>query len=58
MLNALPEEERSHGTISNKIYYKYVKEGGNVVFTFFLIAVFIASEVRDLFYECDLLFCS
>ena len=47
MLNALPEEERSHGTISNKIYYTYVKEGGNIVSTVLLIAIFLASEVRN-----------
>ena len=47
MLNVLPEEERSHGTISNKIYFTYVKEGGNIVLTFFLVAVFLATEVRD-----------
>lgn len=47
MLNVLPEEERSHGTISNKIYFTYVKEGGNIVLTFLLITLFLASEVRD-----------
>ena len=47
MLNVLPEEERSHGTISNKIYFAYVKEGGNVVLAFLLVALFLAAEVSD-----------
>jgi len=47
MLNALPEEERSHGTISNKIYFTYVKAGGSVALTFLLIAVYLTSEVRN-----------
>lgn len=46
MLNVLPEEQRSHGTISNKIYFTYVMEGGNIVLTFLLIAMFLVSEVR------------
>lgn len=45
MLNVLPEEERSHGTISNKIYLTYVNAGGNIVLTLLLIALFLASEV-------------
>ena len=46
MLNVLPEEERSHGTISNKMYFTYVNEGGNIVLTFLLVVVYLASEVR------------
>ena len=52
MLNALPEEERSHGRISNKIYFTYVKEGGNLVLLFLLVAVFLASEVRENLCTC------
>ena len=47
MLNVLPEEERSHGTISNKLYFTYVNEGGNIVLTFLLVAIYLATEVRD-----------
>ena len=45
MLNALPEEERAHGTISNKTYLKYIREGANTTLTVLLIVAFIAAEV-------------
>jgi len=41
----VPEEERAHGTISNKTYFTYVKAGGNALLVFLLIAVFLASQV-------------
>ena len=47
MLNVLLEEERSHGTISNKMYFTYVNEGGNIILTFLLVAIYLATEVRD-----------
>ena len=43
--NRMPEEERGHGTISNKTYFTYLREGGNTVLTVLLIGAFITSEV-------------
>lgn len=45
-MNVMPEEERSHGTISNWTYIRYVWEGGNTLLTIFFILVFILAEVR------------
>ena len=45
MLNVVPEEERAHGTISNKTYLRYVQEGGNTMLTILLVFVFILAEV-------------
>ena len=45
MLNVVPEEERAHGTISNKTYFKYVQKGGNTILTIVLVLVFIIAEV-------------
>ena len=45
MLNVVPEEERAHGTISNKTYLRYVQEGGNTMLTILLVFVFIIAEV-------------
>ena len=47
MPNIVPEEERAHGTISKKTYFKYIQEGGNTVLTVILILVFIVAEVRN-----------
>jgi len=41
----VPEEERAHGTIANKTYFTYVREGGNTILVLFLIAVFFISQV-------------
>ena len=43
--NRMPEEEKGHGTISNKTYFTYLREGGNTVLTILLIGAFITSEV-------------
>ena len=48
MPNIVPEEERSHGTISNTTYFKYIQEGGNTVLTVILVLVFILAEVTPL----------
>ena len=45
MINVVPEEERAHGTLSNKTYLRYVQEGGNTILTILLILVFIIAEV-------------
>ena len=45
MLNVVPEEERAHGTISNKVYFKYIQEGGNTILTILLVLMFIIAEV-------------
>ncbi|XP_065902912.1 ATP-binding cassette sub-family C member 4-like isoform X2 [Dysidea avara] len=42
--NTVPEEERAHGTISNKTYFTYVREGGNIFLAILLIAVYLVSE--------------
>ena len=44
-MNVVPEEERSHGTISNKTYLQYVQEGGNTILTIIFIVIFITAEV-------------
>ena len=44
-MNVMPEEERSHGTISNWTYIRYVWEGGNTLLTIFFVLVFILAEV-------------
>ena len=49
MLNVVPEEERAHGTISSKTYFKYVQKGGNTILTVVLVLVFIIAEVTALF---------
>jgi len=41
----MPEEERSYGTISNKTYFAYMREGGNTILAVILIAAFLVSEV-------------
>ena len=55
----VPEEERAHGTISNKTYFTYVREGGNTILVLFLIAVFFASQVFihivSIFISCSLM---
>ena len=50
MHNVVPEEERGHGIISNKTYFKYIQEGGNTILTILLVLVFIVAEVILLFY--------
>ena len=57
MLNVVPEEERAHGTISNKTYFKYIQEGGNTILTVVLVLVFIIAEVTDCFVYKSHLYC-
>ena len=47
-LNVMPEEERSHGTISNWTYVKFIQEGGNTLVTVIFILAFILAEVCDI----------
>ncbi|XP_065914062.1 ATP-binding cassette sub-family C member 4-like isoform X2 [Dysidea avara] len=42
--NRMPEEEKGHGTISNKTYFTYLREGGNTILTVLLMAAFLVSE--------------
>ncbi|XP_065913909.1 ATP-binding cassette sub-family C member 4-like isoform X2 [Dysidea avara] len=42
--NTIPEEERAHGTISNKTYFTYLQEGGNTFLAILLIVGFLVSE--------------
>ncbi|XP_065917654.1 ATP-binding cassette sub-family C member 4-like [Dysidea avara] len=44
VVNVVPEEERAHGTISNKTYFKYIQEGGNTLITIIFILMFILAE--------------
>ncbi|XP_065919562.1 ATP-binding cassette sub-family C member 4-like isoform X2 [Dysidea avara] len=44
--NVVPEEERAHGTISNKTYYVYLREGINNFFLLFVIVLFLIAEVN------------
>ena len=50
--NTVPEEERAHGTISNKTYFTYVKAGGNTLLVLFLIAVYLISQVLIVCMRC------
>ena len=45
MVNVVPEEERAHGTISNKTYYVYLREGANTLVVLLFVIVFIVAEV-------------
>ena len=40
-----PSEERAHGTVSMKTYYKYFRAGGNCLFLFTILVVLFAAEV-------------
>ncbi|XP_065916533.1 ATP-binding cassette sub-family C member 4-like isoform X2 [Dysidea avara] len=44
VVNVVPEEERAHGTISNRTYFKYIQEGGNTLITIIFILMFILAE--------------
>jgi len=46
MTNVVPEEERAHGTISNKTYYLYLREGVSDLFIIFFLFIFLLAEVR------------
>ena len=46
MTNIVPEEERAHGTISNKTYYLYLREGVTDLFIILFIIIFLIAEVR------------
>ena len=45
MLNVVPEEERAHGTISNKTYYVYLREGATTFMILCFIFIFLLAEV-------------
>ena len=45
MLNVVPEEERAHGTISNKTYYIYLREGASTVLIMCFVFIFLVTEV-------------
>ena len=49
-----PAEERAHGKISLKTYYNFFRAGGNVVFIFFVLFVFIFAEVS--IYTCTCIY--
>ena len=48
-MNVVPEEERAHGTISNRTYFKYIQEGGNTLITIIFILMFILAEVSKIY---------
>ena len=45
MLNVVLEEERAHGTISNKTYYVYLRQGASALMILLFIFVFLLAEV-------------
>ena len=45
MLNVVPEEERAHGTISNKTYYVYLREGASSFVVLLFVFLFLIAEV-------------
>ena len=42
-----PSEERAHGTVSMKTYYRYFSAGGNFLFLFAIFVFLLAAEVSD-----------
>ena len=46
-LNIVPEEERAHGTISNKTYYLYLREGAGSLLLLFFVCIFLLAEVSS-----------
>ena len=51
MLNVVPAEERAHGTISNKTYYIYLREGASAFAVLLFVIIFLFAEVSN---GCDL----
>ena len=45
MLNVVPEEERAHGTISNKTYYIYLRQGASALVILLFVILFFFTEV-------------
>ena len=42
-----PAEERAHGKITMKTYYRYFTTGGGHLFTLLVLVVFIMAEVEE-----------
>ena len=42
---SVPAEERAHGTVSGKTYFKYFIAGGGYVFTAIIIVIIMLTEV-------------
>ena len=42
---SVPPEERAHGTVSGKTYFRYFTAGGGYVFTAIIILIIILTEV-------------
>ena len=47
MLNIVPEEERAHGTISNKTYYVYLRQGASALVVLLFVILFFIAEVSS-----------
>ena len=41
-----PSEERAHGSVSMKTYYRYFVAGGGYILLAFSVAIFIIAEVH------------
>ena len=51
-----PEEERAHGRITMKTYYKYFTTERGHLFTLLMVVTFILAEVRE--HTCSLVLCT
>ena len=55
-MSQLPEEERAHGRITMKTYYKYFTTERGHLFTLLMVVTFILAEVRK--HTCSLVLCT
>ena len=51
-----PEEERAHGRITMKTYYKYFTTERGHLFTLLMVVTFVLAEVRE--HTCSLVLCT
>ena len=56
VMSQLPEEERAHGRITMKTYYKYFTTERGHLFTLLMVVTFILAEVRK--HTCSLVLCT
>lgn len=47
MFSVISEEERAHGTVSLKTYYRYFKAGGGFVLTGFVLGIITLTAVSN-----------
>ena len=51
-LQGPPSEERAHGTVSLKTYYKYFRAGGNCLFLLVFVVILFVAEVSPFSILC------